>query len=259
MRARSRGINNNTYYDNNLTTFTNPPIHTGDLYVKGNETVGGNLEVTGSFRTRGDLWAKNVRATNTLFSTDILTEVVIATTGIVTGGNVVVDGSYNMHDTVRHVTYSLIPPGTVLQSAAVTSPAGWLACDGASYSTTSYPQLFTSIGYTYGGSGVSFNVPDMRGNVVVGFGGAYSTIGATGGEETHQLTSAEIPSHSHTITRRANPDDGAFDTSDAHASESSACTTDREDLGLFSTSSIGSDGAHNNMQPYVVLRYLIKY
>jgi len=54
------------------------------------------------------------------------------------------------------------------------------------------------------------------------------------------LTTSELPSHSHTLTRRSNPDAGTFDGSNGHASESSAATTDRSTVGTFTTQNTGS-------------------
>lgn len=48
--------------------------------------------------------------------------------------------------------------------------AGWLMCDGSSYATTTHPTLFAAIGYTYGGSGANFNVPDFKGRMPIGAG-----------------------------------------------------------------------------------------
>ena len=42
-------------------------------------------------------------------------------------------------------------------------PAGWLACDNAAYPTTTYPQLYAAIGFTYGMDGSNYRVPDTRG------------------------------------------------------------------------------------------------
>jgi microcystin-dependent protein len=62
-----------------------------------------------------------------------------------------------------------LPPGLVLPFAGTgAAAAGWLYCDGASYATATYPNLFAAIGYTFGGSGANFNTPDMRGRVAAG-------------------------------------------------------------------------------------------
>jgi len=58
---------------------------------------------------------------------------------------------------------SLIPPGTVRLFARSSAPDGWIKANGAGLSTTTYNSLFQAIGYTFGGSGGTFNVPDVRG------------------------------------------------------------------------------------------------
>jgi len=54
------------------------------------------------------------------------------------------------------------PVGSIYTFAATTIPEGFLFCDGKAYDKTAYPELFTVIGYTYGGKGAKFNVPDYR-------------------------------------------------------------------------------------------------
>ena len=229
QRAQRRAINRNVQYENRLTVFTNPPIQNGNLYVQQSQTIGGNLDISGNLTVGQNLSAYNFYAS----------------------------GNYYLNN------YVLIPAGTIIQSAAINEPSGWLDCNGRVLNTSLYAALFTAIGYTYGGADLSFNIPDMQGRVPVGRGsGAGLTsrsLGATGGEETHTLSVGELPSHTHSLSRRSNPEDGAYDTGDGHAAESSACTTDRSILGTFSTSATGSGTAHNNMQPFVVVRYLIKY
>ena len=68
-----------------------------------------------------------------------------------------------------------LPSGSVVQYAGSSAPSGYLLCNGASYSTSLYPTLFAAIGYTYGGSGSNFSVPNTQGIFVVGAGS--QTIG----------------------------------------------------------------------------------
>jgi len=229
FRVKSRQTNSGVFLQNRLATFTTPPMRTGDLYVEKNEIVGGDLDVYGNLTIGGDLKAKNFYAT----------------------------GNYYLDN------YILIPPGTVMQSAAINAPDGWFECDGRLLNKNDYSDLFGSIGYTYGGSDNNFNIPDIRGRVPVGAGsGAGLTsrnLGTTGGAEQHTLSSTEMPAHTHSLIRRANSDTGTYDTNNGHQDESSAATTDREELGDFNTKSTGGGSAHNNMQPFVALRYIIKY
>jgi microcystin-dependent protein len=76
-------------------------------------------------------------------------------------------------------------------------------CDGQLYSTSTYPALFSVIGYSYGGSGGSFAVPDARGRASIGAGAGTGltnrVLAAKGGEETHVLSLAELPAHNHVV------------------------------------------------------------
>ena len=56
-----------------------------------------------------------------------------------------------------------LPAGAMIDFAGTSAPAGWLMCDGKSLPTATYPALFAAIGYSFGGSGANFNVPDYRG------------------------------------------------------------------------------------------------
>ena len=93
-----------------------------------------------------------------------------------------------------------VPTGTILDFAgpAVNVPTGYLVCDGASYSTTTYATLFAALAYTWGGSGANFNVPDLRGKVTIGVSGSAYPLATLGGEFLHVLGSGETPLNVHT-------------------------------------------------------------
>ncbi len=83
---------------------------------------------------------------------------------------------------------------------------GWLKCDGRGLSTSTYNFLFQVIGYSFGGSGSTFNLPNAQGRVPGAVGQAQTddvnptntwVLGDLSGTETHKLTIAEMPSHNH--------------------------------------------------------------
>lgn len=86
-------------------------------------------------------------------------------------------------------------------------PSGYVATDGRSLPISAYQALYALIGPTFGGDGKTyFNVPDLRGRVVVGTGAAVSpytsqvTLGQKRGEESISLNQSQIPAHAHTAT-----------------------------------------------------------
>lgn len=88
--------------------------------------------------------------------------------------------------------------GDIVWSGSASAPTNHVLCDGTSYSTVTYSELFAKIGYTFGGSGSSFQVPDLRGRSPLGANGTYP-LGSAGGAATHTLVLSEIPSHNHTV------------------------------------------------------------
>jgi microcystin-dependent protein len=161
--------------------------------------------------------------------------------------------------------YVLIPAGTIIQSAAIVEPEGWFDCNGRTLLVAEYAYLFSAIGYAYSrnvysGSDLSFNIPDMRGRVGIGYGTGSGltarSLGDISGAETHTLTVDQMPAHDH---------GGSTGSTNAAliGSTTTASIAGHEvaDNGSHSHTipSQGGGSAHNNMQPYVVLRYLIKY
>lgn len=152
----------------------------------------------------------------------------------------------------------LVPTATVVPYCGLNQPTGWFFCDGSSYSRIIYNELFSVIGYTFGGCGDHFRVPDMRGRIPLGT--SYDipnisdkSIGNTGGSETHTLTVDEMPSHTHTLDR-------GYDGWESCA-YTVAGAPDRANRGtdIATTSSTGGGSAHSIMQPYIALNFIIKY
>jgi microcystin-dependent protein len=157
-----------------------------------------------------------------------------------------------------------VPVGTIVLYAGATAPPGWMLCDGtvSSISRTAYAALFKVIGTTYGvGDGsTTFGLPNLRDRMPVGkgSGSGTDTLGEQGGELSHSLVLAEMPSHRHAsegggyfFQTGAGDNAGLVAPSNGY---NKALNTDYAG-GAFA----GSDGnAHNNMPPYTTLNFIIK-
>lgn len=198
-----------------------------------------------------------------------------------------------------------VPIGVVSAFAGSTAPAGWLMAGGQAISRSVYSGLFAVIGTTYGvGDGsTTFNLPDLRGRTIAGeddMGGTAAnrltaggsgitgtTLGATGGAETHTLTEAQMPSHTHiqnahnhtqnphghtivnpsTGTQIMYMGNGATGFADQWGQGSQGglaagtpiqATTATNQANTATNNPTGGGAAHNNTQPTIVLNYIIK-
>lgn len=145
-----------------------------------------------------------------------------------------------------------MPTGMVVPYAGAAAPDGWLLCQGQAVSRTTYAQLFSVIGTTYGsGDGsTTFNLPDMRGRVAVGSDA--NSIGTLRGETAHKLTLSEIPSHSHPYSAyiySTGAENGRINSQEGAGVKWADPTNTRPS---------GGGDNHNNMQPSLYLHYIIK-
>ena len=152
----------------------------------------------------------------------------------------------------------VVPVGAVMQYISSNAPAGWLLCDGSAVGTNVYSALFAVLGTTYGGATTNMNLPDLRGRVAVGMGAGPTlterNLSATGGVETVTLTTSQMPVHSHGVS------DAAYVIrAEVGAYESLAAGTDWKYEAQFTIDNAGGGASHENMPPYVILNYIIKY
>jgi len=169
-----------------------------------------------------------------------------------------------------------VPTGAIFDFAGTAAPSGWLLCDGSSYSTSTYANLFAVIGYAYGGSGSSFNVPDARGRVSAGYdsgnasgrltastgqGVSAAAVGNSGGEQAHAQQISEMPSHNHTINDPGHSHSmengtgsggvGGGGTNNPPAGTNSATTG-------ITVNTTGGGNAFNVVQPTIIFLKIIK-
>ncbi len=162
---------------------------------------------------------------------------------------------------------------------------GWLKCDGSSKSKNDFYLLWRVIGYSFGGSGDSFNLPDARGTVpgVVGTGTDANlssftyALGQQVGEYNHRLTIAEMPTHNHDVTDPGHAhtqttinDDfnnsgsysnfaiPSYPDSDGGGTKTWTSTINANTTGI-TIQNTGGSNAHNNIQPTLPIGNMFIY
>jgi microcystin-dependent protein len=175
----------------------------------------------------------------------------------------------------------IYPTGVVIPYAGTTLPTGWLFCDGSEVLKLDYSDLDNILNDVYGtATSGYFKLPDLRGRVVAGRdtmandpdddgtvaaglltgvpteGVNGANLGATGGHQSHKLLAAEsgVGSHSHTTyaTRETNT------TTGGGGNRLTALGSTGNDTGTTSSRSADASNAHNNVQPTIILQYIIK-
>ncbi len=143
------------------------------------------------------------------------------------------------------------------------APRGWAFCNGQILPITQNQPLFALLNKTFGGDGVTtFALPDLRGRAPVHISGTLQ-LGAMVGQEQHALTVAEIPFHAH----EALCSDAPANTDQPQGASWAPAPYEEYPLyygglpdALMSPQALTSTGGnqpHENMQPYLVMNYLI--
>jgi microcystin-dependent protein len=241
----------------------------------------GAVNITGTANITGDLDVDNLNLNgNSISATDTNGNISVSPDG---SGHVIMsglvypnaDGSANdflKTDGTGNLSFGgqslLFVPGMVMPYAGASSPTGWLTCYGQAISRTTYSALFAAIGTIHGaGDGsTTFNLPDLRGRTISGqddMGGSSAnrltnqsggvdgdTLGAAGGAETHTLTVPELPDSFYYNSNLNSVDDRVDNYANANFTARVA--------DVISHTSQGGGGAHNNVQPTLILNYIIK-
>lgn len=141
-----------------------------------------------------------------------------------------------------------------------TAPTWFLICDWTAVSRTTYSALFAVIWTTYwsGDGSTTFNIPNLQGRIPVGRDSGqteFDTLAETWGAKTHTLTTGEMPTHSHDALLYAG---GGSQISLNYATWVDSAYQTFMNTTEYIVREAWGGGAHNNLQPYLVINYIIK-
>jgi microcystin-dependent protein len=161
------------------------------------------------------------------------------------------EGNLKISDGSDYQGVGGVPAGAVMAFAMPTAPAGWLICDGSTVAKDDYPTLFAAIGYTYGGSGTNFRLPNYQGYFLRGLGGVdpdapIRTIGS--------IQQDRFQSHRHLDPNATNVGTDQLPASSAYTPDFNPATWTSYDEFTI------NDGPCNETRPKnIAVQYCIKY
>ncbi|MBS0658314.1 MAG: phage tail protein [Verrucomicrobia bacterium] len=145
------------------------------------------------------------------------------------------------------------------------APVNWAFCSGQSLPRSQNTNLFSLLGTNFGGNTTSFNLPDLQGRAPMGSGAGPGltprAVGDATGSETVSLTTANLPLHTHALqglqARAAlTSPTGAMLAVNPNYQPYAAPSTSVA-MSSNAISSAGNGDPHNNLQPYLVLNFII--
>ena len=143
------------------------------------------------------------------------------------------------------------------------APRDWMLCDGSLLNMSQNTALFSVIGTSYGGDGIStFALPDLRGRVPLHFGNAFS-LGQQAGATAHTLSMQEMPTHTHLVAATTNA--GSLTTPATSTGMAASTARDKQFssdtpanlMAPNTVSNLGGSQAHLNMPPYLTINFII--
>ncbi len=147
------------------------------------------------------------------------------------------------------------------------APVGWLACNGQLVPITGYEVLYTLLGTTYGGDGVTtFGIPDLRGRSPLhagnGQGLSPRVLGEMVGTETVTLTAAQQPAHAHpvhatTTTGTAPSPAGSVWAQNSAADLLYSASAPSATMSAAAFTPAGGNQPHDNMAPFQAVTFII--
>lgn len=141
------------------------------------------------------------------------------------------------------------------------APRGWAFCDGQILPINQNQSLYSLLGTTYGGDGrTSFALPDLRGRTPIHVGNGH-TQGQKSGEETHTLSTAEMPAHTHAAIATSDTANSSDPTNHILANttpnELWAGASNLQPMHAGTVANVGGGQSHENMQPYLAINFCI--
>ena len=138
-------------------------------------------------------------------------------------------------------------------------PKGWAFCNGQFLPINQNQALFSLLGTMYGGNGqTTFALPDMRGRAPIHQGAGF-IIGQVGGELAHTVTMSEMPAHNHFMQASPTNGDQVVPTNNylGPGANLYAASGKMTTLLPATVGNVGGSQPHQNLQPYLVVNYII--